>query len=405
MKSMSEFFTKTTRNVWVMLAAAVLLPLIMPLFDRFGFANSGLRAMAMAILFVMLALGLNIVVGMAGLLDLGYIAFFALGAYTYALVASPHLAENFEWIAATFPAGLHANIFIVLPVAALLAGLFGALLGAPTLKLRGDYLAIVTLGFGEIIRIFMNNLNKPVNLTNGPKGITLIDPAGIGTWQFGQGIDLGFYVITPLMLYYYLFLLLTIGIIVVNYNLAHSRIGRAWVAIREDEIAAKAMGINTRNLKLLAFAMGASFGGVSGALFASLQGFISPESFTLNESIAILAMVVLGGIGHIPGVIFGAVMLSVLPEVLRHGVEPLQLKLFGKILMDAEILRQLLYGLAMVLIMLYKPKGLWPKPQNEDRAELKHTAASTSEASNTAPNPLPNTSPSAASSAVTGGAQ
>jgi branched-chain amino acid transport system permease protein len=138
------------------------------------------------------------------------------------------------------------------------------------------------------------------------------------------------------------------------------------VAIREDEIAAKAMGINTRNLKLLAFGMGASFGGVSGALFASLQGFISPESFTLNESIAILAMVVLGGIGHIPGVIFGAVMLAVLPEVLRHGVEPLQLKLFGKILMDAEILRQLLYGLAMVLIMLYKPKGLWPKPQNED---------------------------------------
>jgi branched-chain amino acid transport system permease protein len=202
----------------------------------------------------------------------------------------------------------------------------------------------------------------------------LIEPPGIGDWHFGMGLDLGFYTIQPLMLFYYLFLILTILIVYVNYNLAQSRIGRAWVAIREDEIAAKAMGINTRNLKLLAFGMGASFGGVSGALFASLQGFISPESYTLNESIAILAMVVLGGIGHIPGVIFGAVMLAVLPEVLRHGVEPLQMSLFGKVVMEAEILRQLLYGLAMVLVMLYKPKGLWPKPQHEDIVAATPTA-------------------------------
>jgi branched-chain amino acid transport system permease protein len=152
----------------------------------------------------------------------------------------------------------------------------------------------------------------------------------------------------------------------VNHNLAQSRIGRAWVAIREDEIAAKAMGINTRNLKLLAFGMGASFGGVSGALFAALQGFISPESYTLNESIAVLAMVVLGGIGHIPGVIFGAIMLSVLPELLRHVVVPIQEGLFGRVLVDAEVIRQLLYGLAMVLIMLYKPKGLWPAKQHDE---------------------------------------
>ncbi len=361
MNQITDKLTQAFSNKWLVLAIAIVVPMLLS-----NFGNSGLRALAMAILFVMLALGLNIVVGMAGLLDLGYIAFFALGSYTYALVASPHLVENFEWIAAMFPAGLHANLFLMLPICAVVAGVFGVLLGAPTLKLRGDYLAIVTLGFGEIIRIFMNNMNTPINITNGPKGMTLIEPPSIGNWNFGMGLDLGFYTIQPLMLYYYLFLILTIVIVYVNYNLAQSRIGRAWVAIREDEIAAKAMGINTRNLKLLAFGMGASFGGVSGALFASLQGFISPESYTLNESIAILAMVVLGGIGHIPGVIFGAVMLAVLPEVLRHGVEPLQMSLFGKILMDAEVLRQLLYGLAMVLVMLYKPKGLWPKPQNED---------------------------------------
>ncbi len=366
---MTDQLTKLFSNKWLVLAIAIIVPMILS-----NFGNSGLRALAMAILFVMLALGLNIVVGMAGLLDLGYIAFFALGSYTYALVASPHLIENFEWIAAMFPNGLHASLFLMLPVCALIAGIFGVLLGAPTLKLRGDYLAIVTLGFGEIIRIFMNNMNTPVNITNGPKGMTLIEPPGIGDWHFGMGLDLGFYTIQPLMLFYYLFLILTIVIVYVNYNLAQSRIGRAWVAIREDEIAAKAMGINTRNLKLLAFGMGASFGGVSGALFASLQGFISPESYTLNESIAILAMVVLGGIGHIPGVIFGAIMLAVLPEVLRHGVEPLQMSLFGKVIMEAEILRQLLYGLAMVLVMLYKPKGLWPKPQHEDIVAATPTA-------------------------------
>ena len=359
--NISKQLNQLAANKWLLLGVAIFLPMVLA-----NFGNSGLRALALAILFAMLALGLNIVVGMAGLLDLGYIAFFALGSYTYALVASPHLVENFEWIAAMFPNGLHANIFLMLPVAALLAGVFGVLLGAPTLKLRGDYLAIVTLGFGEIIRIFMNNLNSPINITNGPKGMTLIDPAGIGDWNFGQGLDLGFYVIRPLMLYYYLFLMLTVLIVIVNHNLAQSRVGRAWVAIREDEIAAKAMGINTRNLKLLAFGMGASFGGVSGALFAALQGFISPESFTLNESIAVLAMVVLGGIGHIPGVIFGAIMLSVLPEVLRHVVVPIQEGLFGRVMIDAEVIRQLLYGLAMVLIMLYKPKGLWPAKQHDE---------------------------------------
>jgi len=165
-------------------------------------------------------------------------------------------------------------------------------------------------------------------------------------------------------LYYYLFLLLTIITIVICVRLQDSRLGRAWMAIREDEIAAKAMGINVRNVKLLAFSLGATFGGVAGAMFAAFQGFVSPESFTLGESIIVLAMVVLGGLGHIPGVVLGAVLLALFPEVLRHGVVPAQMFLFGKVIIDAEILRMMLYGLAMVLIMLYRPKGLWPAPEH-----------------------------------------
>jgi branched-chain amino acid transport system permease protein len=172
--------------------------------------------------------------------------------------------------------------------------------------------------------------------------------------------------------YYYLFLVLVLLTIFISLRLQHSRLGRAWVAIREDEIAARAMGINTRNLKLLAFAMGASFGGVAGAMFASFQGFVSPESFALTESIAVVAMVVLGGMGHIPGVVLGALLLAALPELLRHVVEPVQLALFGAVLLEAEVLRQLLYGLALVAIMLYRPAGLWPSPRAEDRPTASH---------------------------------
>jgi branched-chain amino acid transport system permease protein len=271
--------------------------------------------------------------------------------------------------------GIHLSVWFIVPLAGLVAALFGALLGAPTLKLRGDYLAIVTLGFGEIIRIFMNNLNEPINFTNGPQGINLIDPIRVfGVNLAGEAgsratVVIGGFSMPSVNAYYFLFLFLCIAIVFVTSRLQHSRLGRAWVAIREDEIAAKAMGINTRNVKLLAFSMGASFGGVAGALFASFQGFVSPESFSLTESIAVLAMVVLGGIGHIPGVIMGGALLAALPEVLRHVVEPLQQKLFGHILIEAEVLRQLLYGLAMVLIMLNRPAGLWPAPKHEDRPD------------------------------------
>ena len=356
-----------------------------------NYGNSWVRIIDQTLLYIMLALGLNIVVGFAGLLDLGYIAFYALGAYMTGLLASPQFATVLESFVNTYPAignvlvmlfgeevrqnGIHLSIWLIVPMGAALAAVFGALLGAPTLKLRGDYLAIVTLGFGEIIRIFMNNLNAPVNITNGPQGINLIDPIRIfGVSLAGEAgshatVYFGSFSMPSVNAYYFLFLLLCAAIIFISVRLQHSRLGRAFVAIREDEIAAKAMGINTRNIKLLAFGMGASFGGVSGAMFASFQGFVSPESFSLAESIAVLAMVVLGGIGHIPGVVLGGVILAALPEVLRHVVEPLQQQLFGAVLIEAEVLRQLLYGLAMVVIMLYRPAGLWPSPRHEDRPD------------------------------------
>jgi branched-chain amino acid transport system permease protein len=350
---------------FVVAAALVALPFVV---GQFG--NAWVRTLAFAALYVMLALGLNVVVGFAGLLDLGYIAFYAVGAYMYALLASPHLTNTFPALAAMFPDGFHSSIWLVIPLGAALAGFFGVLLGYPVLKLRGDYLAIVTLGFGEIIRIFLNNLNAPVNITNGPQGITLIDPVRVGiTWpvelfhvNFARTLDLGFVRLPSVYLYYYLFVVLAVLTIVVCIRLQDSRLGRAWMAIREDDVAAKAMGIDVRNVKLLAFALGATFGGVAGAMFAAFQGFISPESFTLHESILVLAMVVLGGLGHVPGVVIGAVLLAGLPEVLRHTVVPVQQAVFGKVLVDGEVIRMMLYGLTLVLIMLYRPKGLWPAP-------------------------------------------
>jgi len=344
-------------------AALLLLPLLLQ-----GFGNAWVRIADMALLYVMLALGLNIVVGYAGLLDLGYVAFFAVGAYLYGLLSSPHLTDTFPALAALFPGGLHLPLLLIVPLAAALAGLAGIVLGAPTLKLRGDYLAIVTLGFGEIIRVFMNNLDHPVNITNGPKGIDQIDAIHLFGLNLGKRLTVGGFELASVTLYYYLFLALVLLTVVISHRLELSRIGRAWMAIREDEIAAKAMGINTRDMKLLAFGMGASFGGVSGAMFAGFQGFISPESFSLMESVMIVAMVVLGGIGHLPGVILGAVLLSALPEVLRYVAGPLQAMTGGRL--DAAILRQLLTALAMIVVMLLRPRGLWPTP--EHGKSLKH---------------------------------
>ncbi len=348
------------RKIVVFLVCAVLL-LVLPLVAQ-QFGNAWVRIIDMALLYVLLALGLNIVVGYAGLLDLGYVAFYAVGAYMLGLLASPHLWDTFPGIKAILPGGLHTPWWAVIPLGALLAGIFGVLLGAPTLKLRGDYLAIVTLGFGEIIRVFLNNLDAPVNITNGPKGISQIDEVSMFGLGLGKTHELFGFEIPKVTNYYYLLLALVLIGVVVCYRLERSRIGRAWMAIREDEIAAKAMGINTRNLKLLAFGMGATFGGVSGVMFASFQSFISPESFSLQESVMIVAMVVLGGIGHIPGVILGALLLAALPEVLRYVAGDLQRMSDGRL--DAAILRQLLIALAMIGIMLSRPRGLWPKPEH-----------------------------------------
>jgi branched-chain amino acid transport system permease protein len=302
------------------------------------------RVLDQAGLYVLLALGLNIVVGYAGLLDLGYVAFYAIGAYSYALLASPQL-------------GLHIPFWLILPVAPFLAALFGVLLGAPTLRLRGDYLAIVTLGFGEVIRILLNNLDA---ITNGPRGVINIDPATLDVARLDPRSvanakfllypalpDLLHYL--PLTLsspvqYYYLILILCIGAVFFSYRLEGSRIGRAWAAIREDEDAAQTMGINKTTTKLLAFALGASTAGFSGVIFSGLQGFVSPESFILLESITILAMVVLGGMGSIPGVVLGAIILVVVPEVLREYAQ----------------YRFTIFGLGLTLMMLVRPEGLWP---------------------------------------------
>ena len=345
---MEPYFDTRARPwlVWVGFALVGIALALLP----FALAQVGttwVRITNYAILYVLLALGLNIVVGFAGLLDLGYIAFYAVGAYTYALLASPQF-------------NVHLPFWVVLPIGAAVAALFGVLLGAPTLKLRGDYLAIVTLGFGEIVRIFLNNLSRPVNITNGPQGIARIDPFTLDGFSFGTyQTFLGLEWSGPIK-YYYLLLLVALGIIVVNVRLQNSRVGRAWEAIREDEIAARAMGIDTRNLKLLAFAMGASFGGVAGGMFSAIQGFISPESFVLVESIMVVCMVVLGGMGNIWGVILGALLLSFVPEILRWTVTPLQEAIFGRMVIEPEVIRMLLFGLALVLVMLFRPAGLLP---------------------------------------------
>lgn len=338
---------------WALWAGIALLLLALPFATEALLGRSWVRILAVALLFVMLALGLNIVVGFAGLLDLGYIAFFAVGAYGYALLASPQL-------------GIHWPFLVLLPLGAALAALFGILLGAPTLRLRGDYLAIVTLGFGEIIRVFLNNLNRPVNITNGPQGITLIDPLQIGGFSLSQTHALAGLTFSPVHNYYYVFLVCAALAVVLSLRLEQSRIGRAWVAIRDDELAASAMGINTRNIKLLAFAMGATFGGVAGGLFAAFQGFISPESFQLLDSIMVLCMVVLGGMGNVAGVALGALLLTVLPEALRY-IGPLQSRWLGEVLIDPADLRMLLFGLALVLMMLLRPEGLWPSRRRHVR--------------------------------------
>jgi branched-chain amino acid transport system permease protein len=322
-------------------------------------------------IFAALALGLNIVVGLAGLLDLGYVAFFAVGAYAWAIFGSPH--ANLIFGGAGFP--LEPGwFFVFLVVGLLVAAVAGVLLGLPVLRLRGDYLAIVTLGFGEVIRVLANNLDKPVNLTNGPKGITPIarPPA--------FGIPYGEY-------FYFLVLLIVVVVIVVNRRLEDSHIGRAWEAIREDELAAQAMGVPLVRAKLLAFACGASFAGVMGVLFSAKQVFINPESFTFLESIGVLAMVILGGMGSIPGAVLGATVVTVLNlQVLKglslwlNELKNAGVTIFGWSLANLPTqfepakYERMIFGVILVLMMIFRPQGILPARRRQ--RELAETAPS-----------------------------
>jgi len=322
-------------------------------------------------IFAALALGLNIVVGLAGLLDLGYVAFFAVGAYSWAIFGSPQ--ANLIFGGSFFPlSGWWFFVFLLVAVG--VAAGTGILLGLPVLRLHGDYLAIVTLGFGEVIRVLANNLDKPINITNGPKGITPITrpPLFFDPLLRGLGVDASPNALYPLYLYFLVLAIVAVTILA-NRRLEDSHIGRAWEAIREDETAAQAMGVPLVRMKLLAFACGASFAGAVGVLFAAKQVFINPESFTFMESIGVLAMVILGGMGSIPGAVLGAAVVTVLNlqvlkglslwlnELRNAGVSLLGFNLANlPTQLEPAKYERMIFGLILVLMMIFRQQGFLP---------------------------------------------
>ena len=312
--SVHNIFKKAILNKGLLLVLLILL-----IFVPFALNNYYIDILTITGIYAILALGLNIVVGLAGLLDLGYIAFYAIGAYSYGIL-------NTEFGIPFWPALL---------IGGLLAAFAGMFLGMITLRLRGDYLAIVTLGFLMIVHLILNNWDS---LTHGPNGILGISSPSIGKFVFSEPIH-----------FYYLILVISILAIFIINRINNSRIGRAWIAIREDEIAASAMGINVTTMKILAITLGASWAGVAGVFFAGRYSFISPESFTFLETVIVLSMVVLGGMGSIPGVILGAALLIILPEVLR----------------GFQDYRMLVFGGAMVLMMVFRPQGLIGNPRRK----------------------------------------
>ena len=327
----SDFLTRPKTQAWG-LAALIVLAFVWPFFGSRGAVDIA----TLILIYVMLGLGLNIVVGLAGLLDLGYVGFYAVGAYGYAL-----LSHYF---------GL--SFWECLPLAGLLAALFGFLLGFPVLRLRGDYLAIVTLGFGEIIRIFLRNLTE---ITGGPNGISNIEKptffglsferrAAEGAQTFHQYFGLDYNPVSKVIYLYLIALLLALLALFVINRLLRMPIGRAWEALREDEIACRALGLNPTVIKLSAFTLGAAFAGFAGSFFAARQGLVTPESFTFIESAIILAIVVLGGMGSQLGVILAAIVMILLPELMREFSD----------------YRMLMFGALMVLMMIWRPQGFLP---------------------------------------------
>lgn len=327
------------RWVYVLLGLALLAA---PIIDR---NDSDYNLLADAGIFVLLALGLNIVVGFAGLLDLGYAAFFAIGAYAYGMLASPQF-------------GLHLPFWALLFIAAALAALFGIILGAPTLRLHGDYLAIVTLGFGEIVPQIFQNLNR---YTGGPNGISALDFPSFFGRSFGQ---------QALPYYYVVLALIALGV-GCSGNLRASRLGRAWMAIREDELAARHMGIHTTLVKLSAFALGAAFSGVGGVVFAAKLSLVSPDLFQFQVSVLIVSMLVLGGMGNISGAIVGALLLALANSVVLPQANVIASRLGVHV--DFSNYHFFIYGAILVALMLFRPEGLLPNRQR--REELHHAAA------------------------------
>jgi ABC-type branched-subunit amino acid transport system permease subunit len=345
-----------------MVAVGIALPLlaILPPFSGFGTQKDWISGYADAGVFVLLAIGLNVVVGLAGLLDLGYAAFFAIGAYTMAYGASGY-------------SGLDTPFWVMLIIGAFVAAVFGLLLGAPTLRLRGDYLAIVTLGFGEIVPIVFLNAET---YTNGPNGITGIAQP---SWYGVLGIN-GFGFTNPWPYYVTVLVIITIATMFV-YRLQDSRLGRTWVALREDELAAASMGINTVSTKLLAFAIGASTSGLAGVFYAAKLSSVTPDQFGFTVSFTVLAMVVLGGMGNTWGVMLGAFIIYELQSQGLHQLDAFAKSLnlpsvsLGPVTIDVSSInfQGLLYGLALVLMMLLRPEGLFPSRRR--RQELHEAAA------------------------------
>ncbi|HEX6176205.1 MAG TPA: branched-chain amino acid ABC transporter permease [Candidatus Binatia bacterium] len=367
-------------KIKIYLAALVLLILI-PFLGTF---NGYYLEVAIQIgIYVALALGLNIVVGFVGLLNLGFVAFYAIGAYLWAIFGSPQANEFIP--GGYFP--LSANWFFLFLIFSVAAGaLTGTLLGLPVLRLRGDYLAIVTLGFAEVVRAVVNNLDKPINITNGPKGISPIvkPPLFFRPWLEFFGLEIADSTLYPLY-FYFLVLLLALLIILITRRLEDSRVGRAWKAIREDELAASAMGVPVVRMKLFAFAVGASFASAVGVLFAAKQVFINPESFTFMESIGVLAMVILGGMGSIPGAILGATGVTILNLQLLKGLSlwlnglrqsgaELTLPLLGSYSLsqlpaqfEPAKYERMVFGLILILMMIFRPQGILP-PRRDRRS-------------------------------------
>jgi len=345
-----------------------------------GFINTFLLELSIQIgIYAAMALGLNVVVGMAGLLDLGYAAFFAIGAYTWAIFGSPQAANFIQHYVPLGGLWFYPFLFVAIVTTAIT----GILIGLPALRLRGDYLAIVTLGLGEVIRVLANNLDHPINITNGPQGISPISRPPIDWFQNAfQAVGMPLTKATDYPFFFYLVVLVIIGIVVmVNTNLGRSKFGRAWVALREDEIAAKAMGIPMVKTKLMAFATGAAFSGAMGVLFAAQRGFVSPESFTLLASITILGMVVLGGMGSITGVVLGVAALTLLNlDILKsfsgylNALRQSSAGLFGFYFKDLPTqvdpakFERLVFGIVLILMMIFRPEGLIPERRHKIEA-------------------------------------